>query len=350
MSQNSLLNFWGLRSPQALSQERINSLGIPAIPIGSIEAEFIIALQRACRSKDRETYNAILKRFFEGREFIFQASQLPEKINQLYLEYSFYGSEINAEKFRAISSQISEKDIANFVKPPSTLPLNIGMSYVAASLAGAYGKAQLLDYPKFIKFLFLLSYSYENREELTDPALRKIQDYPVILPKGIMNFRCCHENEMDSSVNPSYFIDLLEKSQSKRIFRNSPDPGSYNEPDPCECECDDSCKDPDQHCMCLKPYIADLYIVKEELNCYELGHIAHITNVLGGEKLERTHRTLTKTENYSEKESKKETSNIRDLQNEERFDLQKEIQRTTSKRISTQTGIKAHAEWGIRIH
>ena len=68
----------------------------------------------------------------------------------------------------------------------------------------------------------------------------------------------------------------------------------------CSCTCDESCHDPSAHCICLNTYVADLFVIKEELARFEEGDIADIENVLAGEKKVRRHRYLSRTEDTTE--------------------------------------------------
>ncbi len=74
--------------------------------------------------------------------------------------------------------------------------------------------------------------------------------------------------------------------------------------------------------------VADLLVVKQQIKRYEAGEIAHIENVLAGEGKVRTHRQLNRTEEIistiNEQEREKET----ELQTTERFELNRETDRT----------------------
>lgn len=74
--------------------------------------------------------------------------------------------------------------------------------------------------------------------------------------------------------------------------------------------------------------VADLEIVKQEIQRYEPSEVAHIENVLQGEFKERTHRRAQRTEEeyLVEEETIEETE--RDLQTTDRFELQREAQET----------------------
>ena len=74
--------------------------------------------------------------------------------------------------------------------------------------------------------------------------------------------------------------------------------------------------------------IADLEIVKQEIQKYEAGEVAHIENVLKGESKDRTHRRLKRSEETYLTETETTEESEKDLQSTNRFELQTETQET----------------------
>lgn len=74
--------------------------------------------------------------------------------------------------------------------------------------------------------------------------------------------------------------------------------------------------------------ITDLMVVRQQIQRYDAGEVAHIENVLQGESKERTHRRAKRTEESILIETERTTDTERDLQTTERFELQKEAQET----------------------
>jgi hypothetical protein len=92
--------------------------------------------------------------------------------------------------------------------------------------------------------------------------------------------------------------------------------------------------------------VGDLKVVKQILLRYEAGEIAHIENVLRGERRERRHRRLTQFEVITDIESIMEEENRRDLQTTERFELRNEIERTLTSESSLEAGLNLSASYG----
>jgi hypothetical protein len=91
---------------------------------------------------------------------------------------------------------------------------------------------------------------------------------------------------------------------------------------------------------------AELEVVKQEIQRYEAGEVAHIENVLQGEYKERTHRELERAEETYLEETEKTEESEKDLQSTERFELQKETQETVKQDSSLEAGVNATARYG----
>ena len=74
--------------------------------------------------------------------------------------------------------------------------------------------------------------------------------------------------------------------------------------------------------------VADLMVVRQEIQRYEAGEVAHIENVLQGESKERTHRRAKRTEETFELETETTEESEKNLQTTERFELQRETKET----------------------
>jgi hypothetical protein len=92
--------------------------------------------------------------------------------------------------------------------------------------------------------------------------------------------------------------------------------------------------------------IGDLQVVQEELLRYEAGEVAHIENILKSEHKTRIHKRLTESEEtfVIETEDIKETE--KDLQSTERFELQKEAQKTIESEMSIDAGVSVTGSYG----
>ncbi len=92
--------------------------------------------------------------------------------------------------------------------------------------------------------------------------------------------------------------------------------------------------------------IGDLLLIRQKLKGYRLGEIAHVENVLKGEKRERNHRRLNRlTEDFftsSETEKTKE----RELETTERNEMQSQISSTATTELGLNFGVQVSGSYG----
>ena len=92
--------------------------------------------------------------------------------------------------------------------------------------------------------------------------------------------------------------------------------------------------------------IGDLKVVKQTLQRYVAGEVAHIENVLDGEKKERNHRRLDRTEQTFTIETETVEETERDNQTTDRFELKKESEKTITEDMKVDAGITVSASYG----
>lgn len=98
----------------------------------------------------------------------------------------------------------------------------------------------------------------------------------------------------------------------------------------------------------IKPLgIGDLLIVRQELQKYTPGEIAHVENVLKSEKKNRSHLRIRETEETVTIENEEIEENERDLQTTERFELHNEAQKTIASDMSIEAGVSVTASYGV---
>ncbi|MFL5705971.1 MAG: hypothetical protein ACJ8AG_24565, partial [Ktedonobacteraceae bacterium] len=92
--------------------------------------------------------------------------------------------------------------------------------------------------------------------------------------------------------------------------------------------------------------IGDLRVVKQTLQKYAAGEVAHIENVLKSESRDRKHRRLDRTEVTLLIDQETTQESVKDLQTTERFELQRETQNTVQTDMSVQAGLTVSASYG----
>lgn len=96
--------------------------------------------------------------------------------------------------------------------------------------------------------------------------------------------------------------------------------------------------------------IADLMLVEQKLARYELGEIAHIENVMRGEKRERKFRTASTLEETAFTESEETEASEKDLSTTERFELQSQSQQVIAETANKQAGLTISASYGPAVN
>ena len=103
-----------------------------------------------------------------------------------------------------------------------------------------------------------------------------------------------------------------------------------------------------------RPYIkhvglADLLVVKQHLRAYERVDIAHVENVMIGEKKSRNHRALGRTEDTITVENETITEKQTELETAERFELNRETNLTVKRDQQFGFGLTVSGKYGPTV-
>ena len=92
--------------------------------------------------------------------------------------------------------------------------------------------------------------------------------------------------------------------------------------------------------------VGDLLVVRQDIQRYEAGEVAHVENVLKSEHMNRRNSRLRETEVTDVTEVETTDESEKDLQSTERFELQKEAQKTIESQMSLDAGLAVSASYG----
>ncbi|MFN8591662.1 MAG: hypothetical protein U0031_09410 [Thermomicrobiales bacterium] len=95
--------------------------------------------------------------------------------------------------------------------------------------------------------------------------------------------------------------------------------------------------------------IADLLVVKQQLIGYEGADIAHIENVLKGERKEREHTRRRETEELTFRETETISSEERELESTDRFEMTRETSATIREDASLKAGLNISGKYGPTV-
>jgi hypothetical protein len=106
---------------------------------------------------------------------------------------------------------------------------------------------------------------------------------------------------------------------------------------------------PTTHADILPAGVMDLLVVRQQLKGYESSEISHIVNVLKSETTERIHRTRVETEITTTTETETTTTKEKDLETTDRFEMQRESERTMDEQTSAKGSLMVKGKYGPSI-
>jgi AraC-like DNA-binding protein len=95
--------------------------------------------------------------------------------------------------------------------------------------------------------------------------------------------------------------------------------------------------------------IADLLVVRQQLVRYEGADVAHIENVLRGEKKTREHTSRRETEEFNLRETETTTSEERELESTTRFEMSRETSQTIREDAALKAGLTVSGKYGPTV-
>jgi hypothetical protein len=95
--------------------------------------------------------------------------------------------------------------------------------------------------------------------------------------------------------------------------------------------------------------IADLLVVKQQLTGYETADVAHIENILKGERKQREHTRRRETEEFTFTETETISSEERELESTDRFEMTRETNATIKEDASFKAGLTVSGKYGPTV-
>ena len=103
------------------------------------------------------------------------------------------------------------------------------------------------------------------------------------------------------------------------------------------------------HALVRPAGVADLLVVKQQIKRYEGAEIAHVENVLIGEKKSRAHRQLERSEETFLSETESTRTRETELETAERFELNRETSRTIENDQKVGFGLTLSGKYGPTV-
>ena len=333
---DELFRYLQLRQSQKIADGQKSSVGLPLYPDSdySTLAKSLIEINR--RNASNETVRGVMDRHTHTEKPIDDPASLAPTIRAIYDWLNFKARPLKPADFAAFLSSVNPIEAFDLKKEWRTYADNL--------LIAVYQRNISINYCVDLQLLIRICYLFElcivikdgkltMKDGTTAALLDAILTHPVLLPALVLRSRCssdCHDKgKVDLPRVPDIRDDAVAKS--------------------CQCKCNESCQKPSAHCICLNTYIADLFIIKEDLARYEEGDIAAIENILAGELKVRRHRSLYRTEETTETETETTSSEERDHQVSEKFSLQDEVKTTIESKVGIDAGVTATLKYGESV-
>jgi hypothetical protein len=303
----NIFNFTALRSADELSPKEVDKLGIKTHP-ENLQSERYRNWLTFCESQNYQSLKTEMTNFLNSEVAIKKLSQMPKDIAPIikFAEYNgFKGfdikdfvKQIDLRKMpNEFGKEIKEDGCYNEKTPFFNLITNLNDQLLAETKIGINVKR---DYNILgaIKTAKLAEAVYLVGKEKIRLNIYKHYSKPIIINSCILEINHCSNNENFARPLPN----REEKSMVQKDENNEKDCRckEQNIEDECECKCNDECVEQNPCCVEIKPYIAELFVVRDEICKYEPADISYIKNIVKGETQERIHRDLEKETNYTE--------------------------------------------------
>lgn len=338
---NNLFRFLSLRPAQKLTKEHQDTIGLRVLADGNI-SQWIQDLQPFFIENDHKEIHDRMVAFLTSSASISSYTQLSTILQDTIELLLKKGKKITGEDLHSVADPNA---LTAFFATSTTKPVSdyskekqaIEDTLVSLAFLGKLGNIKNIDLQRAYRATQILKKAHEKQGILNNGLLQELINKPLILPE-LRYSPCAKKFE---TIVPYQHLGLKPVADPEL----NPD-GKPTQPT-CNCDCGDpGCIKQEACCATMKPFIADLMLVREELTCYKPHHLAYIETIMQGEERVREHRSLERTESYSETETENNKSLEKDHQVEDRFSLKTEIEKTLEQDLSIETGVTVTAELG----
>lgn len=334
----------------------------------AVTTSFHDRLHAAYQAQDVDRFIRVASDFYQN-EAVRDASNLQRISQEAYSLFERMGSIPQRAAVQHFLERYSGGALENYVQRESQLELRrVGDTILALEALRMHGAQTGLAHTLLLKSLHGVRLAHalhaRDRKGWSVAPLRRLLDLQVFVPGWVWMLDPCG---VPIRVGQADIGDVAQRakaaggapagrtadppdsplarqakavSEYREASRREPGDGS------CECVCDERCVPQNPCCAKNKSFVTDLLVVRQKLHCYEPYEIAYVENVLAGEKRSRKHETFLQVEQKEETERTARTSEERDHQISERFELSSETQKTVEQDLSIETGVTYNQKWG----
>lgn len=342
-----LISITAIRDAQSLSPKEIDKIGIKSHPENLRSERYINWLKR-CENKEYTKLKLEMENFLKSEEAVKSYNQISPDLKSIikFSEYNGYknfdikefAKQVDLRKMKnEFGKEIKENGCYNHTSPFFNLITNFNDQLLAKTQSSISIKHEF-NLQGAIKTLKLAETIYLNGREKLQLNIEKHFARPLIINSCILE------------IDPCSLLPRIPEKIKEHSSKTNPDGTTEENPNEakecrckeveqdCECKCNDECVEQNPCCAKITPYVAELFVVRDELCKYEPGEISYIENVMESEIRVRKHRHLQREETYTEQEEDINTYEEKDLQVDEQFSLHKEIDKVVKQSLSVDAG------------
>lgn len=347
-----LLKSYIVRPAEQLTPKQVNTIAIQSHP-NQLQSKRFLRWGELSNTDLFEELELEMKSFVHGSDVITSLDYIPE-VYKKPLQFAHHnGFNFSLDEFKTqLDLKLICEDIKLLNEKNSNNKESIFLKIYSNFADQLIGEAVIkdfeikskLDYQAILKTLHIIDKIVHLKEEKSVLNIEQLYIKPILYPNFLTEIDRCRGIKNVVAVEPKENkTETTPKTDSKE-----PDCGCGKtvEKGPCECTCDDTCVEQNPCCAKIVPYIADLFVVREEVRCYEAGEMSYIENVLESEIRERTQRNLEREEINIEHEEETTSFEQREHSVDDKFSLQKEIDKAIETTLSLDAGVTAHQKWG----
>ncbi len=328
-----LLRMQVIRPAESLSPKKRDAIAYITHKAPIVSERYKRWKKLAKRHKAKKLYTAI-EQFVNEKSTTKSIDEFPKPFMEI-LQYADYnGYDFSVDEFQRYATQerltklfgkkLVDGEISSatlYVKLRCMLEdILLAQAVLDQKISLAYSATYALLTLEFCKKLLFAS---ENRQMHIN--VQKHFETPIVLNAAAIFFDPCN-SAVPNSV-PKRDAARALKQQKYKTGR-------------CVCLCEDDCVAQSRCCdEEIVPYLAELFVVKDEVEGYEPGEISYIENIMKDEIRVRKHRHLQREEIYTEQEKEVNTFKEKEFQTDEKLSVHKEIDKMIEQELAMNAGV-----------
>jgi hypothetical protein len=346
---SNLFHFASTRSPLKLTEENRDTVGLHLFNDGATSQHMTDLLPFLEHNDHPGIYNSMVG-FLSSTGAIVSDTQLSALLGGFVHLMRKRGRKLNASN---VTDTLTMAKLTPYFAatggvqtPYLTDKQAIEDTIMALAFIGKLGNRKNTDLQRMYRASRIAKAVYDDGGTISEGTLRELLTKPLVIPAHRYN-PCAVRHD---TIRPYQHLDLSPVQKPAGEGGTTVANGVGKAPltaDDCNCGCNTpECQQQNTCCAELRPFVADLMLVREDLECYEAHDLAYIETIMAGETRKREHRTLEQLETYTERETETTKSLERDHQVEDRFSLKSQISKTIEQDMSLEAGVKVTADFG----